>query len=268
MSDSDQDEEFQAYLKRRARMDKGVGSGERLEPPPELDRIIIGKARKAIEDASPVRLYRAPGWALPVGLAATLLLSFAILLDLGVRARRKEVMAQAPPAPVAQAMVAERSGGRPSGSEGAGGAPSGPATDSASTPAVPPVATAPWPPSFADAPPRLVSSETGGHRSSGGAAAENGRERFSRLEAAAKRSRDKGEAEPAVFAAAPAAKAVAFMAQSAPLDPVDLSITMDLSSTLASTASSARAAIEGAFNKPGSPSRCPRPCPTNDRGSQ
>jgi len=95
MSDSDQDDEFEAYLKRRARIDKGMKSLDRLEPPADLDRIVIGKARKAIQGASPLHTYRAPKWALPVGLAATILLSFAILLDLGVRAKRNDASLQA-----------------------------------------------------------------------------------------------------------------------------------------------------------------------------
>jgi hypothetical protein len=92
VSDSEHDDEFEEYLKRRVPIDKGANPLEPLEPPPELDRIVIGKARKAIQGAAPIHLYRAPKWALPVGLAATILLSFAILLDLGVRAKRNAAL--------------------------------------------------------------------------------------------------------------------------------------------------------------------------------
>lgn len=34
MSDSDQDDDFEAYLKRRVPIDKGMKSLDRLEPPP------------------------------------------------------------------------------------------------------------------------------------------------------------------------------------------------------------------------------------------
>ncbi len=95
MSDSEQDDEFEAYLKRRTPIDKGTRSREQLEPPPELDRIVIGKARKAIQGASPLNMYHAPKWALPVALAATILISFAVLLDLGVRAKRNDASLQA-----------------------------------------------------------------------------------------------------------------------------------------------------------------------------
>jgi hypothetical protein len=94
VSDSEQDDEFEAYLKRRVPIDKGMSPLNRLEPPAELDRIVIGKARKAIQGASPLQIYRAPKWALPVGLAATILVSFAILLDLGVRAKRNEARSE------------------------------------------------------------------------------------------------------------------------------------------------------------------------------
>jgi hypothetical protein len=95
VSDSEQDDEFEAYLKRRTPIDKGMRPLDQLEPPPELDRIIIGKARKAIQGASPLNMYHAPKWALPVGLAATILISFAVLLDLGVRAKRNDASLQA-----------------------------------------------------------------------------------------------------------------------------------------------------------------------------
>src|SRR5205823_3298332 len=64
---------------------KGIKPPERLEPPPELDRIIIGNARKAIQGSAPAPVYRAPKWALPAALAATIVISFAVVLELGLR---------------------------------------------------------------------------------------------------------------------------------------------------------------------------------------
>ena len=89
MSDSEHDDEFEAYLKRRVTIHKGAAPPDGREPPPELDRIIIGNARKAIQGMPPVRHYRAPKWALPVGLAATIVISLVVVLDLSVRARRQ-----------------------------------------------------------------------------------------------------------------------------------------------------------------------------------
>jgi hypothetical protein len=85
MSGLERDDDFEAYLRRRARFDRRLKSLDRLEPPLELDRIIIGQARQAIQGAPPVPMFRAPRWALPMGMAATILISLSVLLDLGVR---------------------------------------------------------------------------------------------------------------------------------------------------------------------------------------
>jgi hypothetical protein len=85
MTGSGRDDEFEAYLKRRGRIDRRLKSLDRLEPPAELDRIIIGHAREAIHGPIPVGLFRAPRWALPMGMAATILISLSILLDLGMK---------------------------------------------------------------------------------------------------------------------------------------------------------------------------------------
>jgi hypothetical protein len=69
----------------RERIDRRLKSLDRLEPPLELDRIIIGQARQAIQSTPPVPMFRAPRWALPMGMAATILISLSVLLDLGVR---------------------------------------------------------------------------------------------------------------------------------------------------------------------------------------
>ena len=235
MSDSERDDEFEAYLKSRAPIDERLRSRERLEPSAELDRIVIGNARKAIQGASPVHPYHAPKWAFPVSLAAILLVSFAILLDLGIRARRREVMAQAPPVP--QAMVADKSAAPPPAS--------------AAPVSVPPIATNPWPPGSPGVP---------------SPADEPARARFAHAEVAAKRSRIDTYTEPAPAALAEitsttehnapgsAVVSAARRTQSEALaaefgnpwtEASPPSISIDLSSALASAASSARAAIEG-----------------------
>jgi hypothetical protein len=90
MTGPERDDEFEAYLRRRVRIDRRLRSLDRLEPPAELDQIIIGQARQAIQVAPPVPKFRgsghpAPRWALPMGMAATILISLSVLLDLGVR---------------------------------------------------------------------------------------------------------------------------------------------------------------------------------------
>ena len=85
ITDPEYHDDFEAYLKRRVSIDRRLALIDRLEPPPELDRIIIGKARAAIQSPAPVAVFKAPQWAVPMGLAATILVSLSMLLDLGMR---------------------------------------------------------------------------------------------------------------------------------------------------------------------------------------
>jgi hypothetical protein len=85
ITDSEYHDDFEAYLKRRVPIDRRLALIDRLEPPPELDRIVIGKARAAIRNPVPVPVFKAPMWAVPMGLAATILVSLSMLLDLGIR---------------------------------------------------------------------------------------------------------------------------------------------------------------------------------------
>ena len=59
MSELDHEKEFEAYLARRARVRSGLAEREGLEPPDELDRIVLTQAREAI------RLPRSPASTLP-----------------------------------------------------------------------------------------------------------------------------------------------------------------------------------------------------------
>lgn len=90
MTGPQHDDEFEAYLKRRLPIDQRLSRLERPEPPEELDRLIIAKARQAIQSSSPVRVFRAPKWAVPVGLAATIVISFTVLLNLGAPAVKRQ----------------------------------------------------------------------------------------------------------------------------------------------------------------------------------
>ncbi|HTU67142.1 MAG TPA: hypothetical protein VMF52_14435 [Steroidobacteraceae bacterium] len=72
------DDEFEDFLRRRRPM---FGrADDALEPPAELDRVVLRQAREAIEGERPQRLFRAPGWGMPVALAATLVLAFTVIL--------------------------------------------------------------------------------------------------------------------------------------------------------------------------------------------
>jgi hypothetical protein len=61
---------------------------EPLEPPQELDRLVLKTARLAIQPQTPLATTAPPrrrGWAVPAGAAATVVLSLTVLIDLGVR---------------------------------------------------------------------------------------------------------------------------------------------------------------------------------------
>jgi hypothetical protein len=87
---SEHDPEFEEFLKRRRplfRADEDDG----LEPPPELDRIVLRQAREAIRPQRPVPMYRGPRWAAPLAIAATLVLGLAVVFQAGNEQRPQVV---------------------------------------------------------------------------------------------------------------------------------------------------------------------------------
>jgi hypothetical protein len=77
------DDEFEDFLRRRTPTFRRAPD-DMLEPPPELDRIVLRQAREAIEAERPQRVYHGTGWGAPLALAATLLLAFTIILQVGM----------------------------------------------------------------------------------------------------------------------------------------------------------------------------------------
>jgi hypothetical protein len=81
MTGPEYDAELEAFLKRRSMMHRRLSDIDHAEPSVELDRLVLNRARAAIETpAQP--LYRTSRWALPVGLAATILIAFTVVLNL------------------------------------------------------------------------------------------------------------------------------------------------------------------------------------------
>ena len=80
------DDEFETYLKRRTVLPNGMSDHDKLEPPKALDAIVLQEAREAIHAQQ--RLDRAPRWARPVALAATILLCLSILLNVSLNTHR------------------------------------------------------------------------------------------------------------------------------------------------------------------------------------
>jgi hypothetical protein len=92
------DDDFEAYLQQRSILPHRLASTERFEPSPELDRLVLARAKEAIRSSEPAPVYRPARWALPFGLAATLVLAFAVVLHM--RGPTSPVTASAPRAPL------------------------------------------------------------------------------------------------------------------------------------------------------------------------
>jgi hypothetical protein len=96
MTAPDREAEFEAFLKRRTLL---PNIDEPLEPPGELDDSVLKQARAAIQGRrqQPSR----PGrWAMPVALAATILLCLSVVLNVKLNTNRPTV-GRPSPAPVA-----------------------------------------------------------------------------------------------------------------------------------------------------------------------
>jgi len=89
MTDPEQDDVFEAYLKRRAVL---PALDNELEPPAALDEAVLAKARDAIQPAAPssarTRLGRPARWAVPVALAATILLCLSVVMNISLNTNR------------------------------------------------------------------------------------------------------------------------------------------------------------------------------------
>ena len=77
------DDEFDDFLKRRKPVFRSPD--DMFEPPAELDRVVLRRAREAIEADESEPAYHGTRWGMPVALAATLLVVFSVFLHLGVQ---------------------------------------------------------------------------------------------------------------------------------------------------------------------------------------
>ena len=84
MNAGDHNDDFDARLKTRGRLIMPFDD-DQLQPPAELDRIVVDQARRALRQyaAVPERVFPLHQWGLPLALAATLVLSFTLVLQLG-----------------------------------------------------------------------------------------------------------------------------------------------------------------------------------------
>lgn len=112
MTESSSNDDFEAYLTRRRPIQTGPSPTDGLEPPAELDRIVIGKARQAIQPPPTLRMFRGPGWALPVGLVATLSLVVVVGLHFGARMPSVAARVKEAATPAAQSVAGAQAGDR------------------------------------------------------------------------------------------------------------------------------------------------------------
>ena len=72
------EDDFDEFLTRRKPLFRPAPD-DVLEPPEEVDRLVLRQAREAIEPDRPQRLYHGT-WGAPLAIAATLLLVFGVVL--------------------------------------------------------------------------------------------------------------------------------------------------------------------------------------------
>jgi len=83
---SGDEDEFDDFLARRRKLFRRPES-DVLEPPAEVDRIVLREAREAIESRNTDREIRGMSWGAPLALAASLLVAFTIVLNIGMTKR-------------------------------------------------------------------------------------------------------------------------------------------------------------------------------------
>jgi hypothetical protein len=72
------DDEFDDFLARRKPLFRRPV--DELQPPDEIDRVVLRRAREAIEIERPQRAFRGANWGAPLAIAATLLVVFTVVL--------------------------------------------------------------------------------------------------------------------------------------------------------------------------------------------
>jgi len=102
MTGPEYDAELEAFLKRRSMMHRRLSDIDHAEPSLEIDRLVLNRAREAIETPEQP-LYRTSRWALPIGLAAAILIAFTVVLNLDHQGAK--VATNASPAAVAAAQA-------------------------------------------------------------------------------------------------------------------------------------------------------------------
>lgn len=83
------DDDIDAWLDRREPLFRRSRAEDELEPPDEIDNVVLARARSALRESNPHAERRSPlpafftldQWALPLGLAATLIIAVAVVIQ-------------------------------------------------------------------------------------------------------------------------------------------------------------------------------------------
>lgn len=148
MNETERDTEVDAWLESRRSLRRAPDETNLLEPPPELDRLIIERAHLELRRpaSSRIEFFRNPRWSLPLSIAATLLLSFTLVLQFDRYQSRRDAASALNAPPAASVTVTPPFSVAPQAEStdalSAASAPTGAISGNVATTAVPPASKA------------------------------------------------------------------------------------------------------------------------------
>ena len=153
------EDDLEPLLRARRPLFRDASQGGGLEPGDHLDSLIIERARTALRAPQPMPFYRGTRWAVPVALAATVVMSFTLLLYTREGAPRAPAARSAVPAADAAPVVDAATQAAPAADAEKSAPLAEPSVAPAATRrqrsvAIPPATAAPAP-AFAPSPPPL-----------------------------------------------------------------------------------------------------------------
>ena len=111
MNGPEREDELEAFLAGRLNLRARFRDSRDLEPPPELDHLVLTRARQAIERVPEPAPYPAAPWALPATLAVTLVLTIAVGLHFWLAGQETTAVRPETDAPPVQPMTADSDAG-------------------------------------------------------------------------------------------------------------------------------------------------------------
>ncbi len=81
MTQPEHDEEFERFLERRSPLHERLSRADGAEPSAEVDRLVLARAKEALASDTSHSAQRSRRWAIPLSLAATLVIGVAVVLN-------------------------------------------------------------------------------------------------------------------------------------------------------------------------------------------